>query len=245
MALARVNEPSAHDVSDFIFKIGKAKSYYDLYALSLDVVGHYYFDFLCVLKAPGAENRLFDELALISNIPALPTRQDEKRLDAVMRRAFEHARQETGYLHMRLADPGRHGEAPDASGRLEDFGFGRTDAFFLSVHAATGHRGVVGFFGNRHWVDVEEVIEMNYLSGLIFDKACRLSVSQDRSRRLSKREYECLYWTAAGKTSVEIATILELSEHTINNYLAAACHKLDSVNRAHAVAKAIRQGIIA
>ena len=72
----------------------------------------------------------------------------------------------------------------------------------------------------------------------------RRTRSPHRASKLTKREYECLYWTAAGKTSAEIGTILSLSEHTVNNYLMAACHKLDSVNRAHAVAKAIRQGII-
>ena len=50
--------------------------------------------------------------------------------------------------------------------------------------------------------------------------------------------------TAAGKTSVEIAEILTLSEHTINHYLNRATKKLDAVNRTQAVAKALRLGLI-
>ena len=61
---------------------------------------------------------------------------------------------------------------------------------------------------------------------------------------LSARERECLHWTASGKTSSEIATILELSEHTVNHYLSAACQKLGATNRAHAVARAIRAGLV-
>lgn len=245
MALAHINEAPARDAADFIHEVGRAKSYYDLYSFSLEIVQHYYFDYLCVLKAPIAENRDFDELALISNLPALHTRQDERRLNAVINRAFRHAREESGYLQLKLIDPAQREDAFRARGGLEDFGLGRTEVLFFPVHSATGDRGVVGLFGARSWIEFDELMELNYLAGLVFDKACRLSASRERTKKLSRREHECLYWTAAGKTSAEIATILELSEHTINNYLAAVCHKLDSVNRAHAVAKAIRQGIIA
>jgi DNA-binding CsgD family transcriptional regulator len=41
----------------------------------------------------------------------------------------------------------------------------------------------------------------------------------------------------AGKTTLLIAEILSLSEHTIETYVASACRKLDSVNRTQAVAK--------
>lgn len=65
-----------------------------------------------------------------------------------------------------------------------------------------------------------------------------------RAGTLSKKELECLRWAADGKTSSEIAIITGLSEHTVNHYLIFACNKLNAVNRAHAVAKAIRAGII-
>jgi len=61
---------------------------------------------------------------------------------------------------------------------------------------------------------------------------------------LSKRETECITWTAQGKTSYEISIILKLSEHTINNYISNACRRLDAANKSHAVAKAIQLGMI-
>ncbi|MEO0544767.1 MAG: helix-turn-helix transcriptional regulator [Pseudomonadota bacterium] len=61
---------------------------------------------------------------------------------------------------------------------------------------------------------------------------------------LSPRMIECLRWTAAGKTSEEIGIILELSSHTVNNYLSAATLKLNAVNRVQAVASAMSLGII-
>src|SRR5690606_34818573 len=41
-------------------------------------------------------------------------------------------------------------------------------------------------------------------------------MSPDRRISLSRRELECLYWSALGKTSWETAIILGLSERTIN-----------------------------
>ena len=85
---------------------------------------------------------------------------------------------------------------------------------------------------------------MNYLAGLAFHRSMELDGREANNVSLSGRERECLSWTAEGKTSVEIATILGLSEHTINNYLASACRRLNAVTRAHAVAKAMRCRIV-
>lgn len=67
---------------------------------------------------------------------------------------------------------------------------------------------------------------------------------QGDAPQLSPREYECLRWTAEGKTYSEIAIILDLSEHTVRSYLKVARLKLDSVSLAQAVAKAGRMGLI-
>ena len=61
---------------------------------------------------------------------------------------------------------------------------------------------------------------------------------------LSPRERECLQWTAAGKTSWEISTILKLSQSTTDSYIASATRKLGAANRTQAVAEGIRRGLI-
>ena len=61
---------------------------------------------------------------------------------------------------------------------------------------------------------------------------------------MSAREIQCLRLTAEGKTSEEIARRLGLSVHTANQYLSATSQKLNAVNRMHAVAKALRLGLI-
>ena len=61
---------------------------------------------------------------------------------------------------------------------------------------------------------------------------------------LSIRELEALHWVANGKTSSEVASILSLSEHTVNTYINSAIRKLDCVNRIQLVAKAMRMHLI-
>lgn len=61
---------------------------------------------------------------------------------------------------------------------------------------------------------------------------------------LSERERECLYWVSEGKTTDEVALILEVSSNTVNSYVAHAIHKLGAANRPMAIAAAIRRGII-
>ena len=61
---------------------------------------------------------------------------------------------------------------------------------------------------------------------------------------LAKRELECIRLAADGLTSGDIARRLGLSLHTANQYLAEAAHKLNANGRMHAVAKALRLGLI-
>ncbi len=66
----------------------------------------------------------------------------------------------------------------------------------------------------------------------------------EAAETLSKRELECLHWTAAGKTSAEIAVILSVTESTVNFHIKNTLPKLNASNRAHAVAKAVSRLLI-
>ena len=61
---------------------------------------------------------------------------------------------------------------------------------------------------------------------------------------LTPRERECLNWAARGKSEWEISQILGISEHTSEKHLLNAKTKLGASNRVHAVAEAIRRGLI-
>jgi DNA-binding CsgD family transcriptional regulator len=62
-------------------------------------------------------------------------------------------------------------------------------------------------------------------------------------KKLSDREATCLQWAAIGKTSRETATILGVSERTVNFHVQNACRKLSVRNRRAAVTIALVRGL--
>jgi DNA-binding CsgD family transcriptional regulator len=116
---------------------------------------------------------------------------------------------------------------------------------YFPVHEASGNRGAVSFAGDREAFTPEEMRGLNYVAIHVYDRLAEIRNLDTRiTDTLTEREIDCLNWTAAGKTSAEIADILTLSEHTVNHYLNRATKKLDTVNRTQAVAKALRIGLI-
>lgn len=61
---------------------------------------------------------------------------------------------------------------------------------------------------------------------------------------LSERQKQCLFWACQGKTSWEIAMILEIKERTVEFHLNNATRKLGAANRQHAVSIASKKGLI-
>lgn len=116
---------------------------------------------------------------------------------------------------------------------------------YFPTHEASGMRGAVSFAGDRDPYTPEEMRELSYIAIHVFNRLAEIRNLDNRlTDTLTDREIDCLNWTAAGKTSAEIAEILGLSEHTVNHYLNRATKKLDTVNRTQAVAKALRIGLI-
>ena len=65
-----------------------------------------------------------------------------------------------------------------------------------------------------------------------------------QSRGLSPREREALQWAAEGKSEWEIGERMGISEHGVDKHMRSARLKLGTASRTHAVAEAIRQGLI-
>ncbi|HYO57744.1 LuxR C-terminal-related transcriptional regulator [Archangium sp.] len=62
---------------------------------------------------------------------------------------------------------------------------------------------------------------------------------------LTDRERECLAWACRGKTGGETATILGIGERTVEFHLQNAMRKLGVHNKVHAIAVAMRRGLVA
>jgi DNA-binding CsgD family transcriptional regulator len=71
-----------------------------------------------------------------------------------------------------------------------------------------------------------------------------VSPEEPASATLSDREREVLCWVQQGKTYWEISKIIGISERTVKYHLARIKSRLDVVSPCHAVAKALRMGLI-
>lgn len=111
------------------------------------------------------------------------------------------------------------------------------------VHSDRGQSGLVVFFGNAMHLDPTGLFELHGRCYALFAAVTRIRPAGSMPP-LTRREQECLMLTANGYTSDGIASLLKLSAHTTNQYLANSAQKLNAVNRMHAVAKALRLGII-
>lgn len=67
---------------------------------------------------------------------------------------------------------------------------------------------------------------------------------QDLDVKLSNREVEVLRWTAEGKTSSEISTILDIAERTVNFHIANVIAKLNAANKTAAAIRAAMLGLL-
>ena len=61
---------------------------------------------------------------------------------------------------------------------------------------------------------------------------------------LTDRERSALEWAGRGKTMIETASILSISDETVETHLRAAMRKLNASNKTQAVARAIMLGPI-
>ncbi len=112
------------------------------------------------------------------------------------------------------------------------------------VFAERGACGLVVFYGTAIVLTPDRLVDIHARCFWLFNAVARFAAAPERKTSMTPREVECLKLTAEGYTSDQIAQALGLSVHTANQYLTNCTQKLDAVNRAHAVAKAIKVGLI-
>jgi DNA-binding CsgD family transcriptional regulator len=113
------------------------------------------------------------------------------------------------------------------------------------VSSIDGARYAMRFDGNRPPLAQAEINDLAMLAMHFFQ-------AYDRGRYplgndpcgLSERDLDVVRWSATGQTSSEIATVMSLSDHTINAYMNNALKKLNCANRTQLVARALRMRII-
>jgi DNA-binding CsgD family transcriptional regulator len=122
---------------------------------------------------------------------------------------------------------------------------GMGPALALSLVDERDQAGAIVLSGDRIELSMPALADIQARCLTLFSRMTGLrKAAPGIAPSISRRELECLVLTANGQTSEEIAARLGLSVHTANQYLTNSTHKLNAVNRMHAVAKAMRMGLI-
>lgn len=185
------------------------------------------FAYLCL---PHRRN---DEARLVSTYPPLWTahylKNHYERLDPVIRQALQVTEPfEWGYG----IESGRLSEAQH---QLFDEAatFGIRYGFTIPIHDGRGPVAAVTFASDEQGPTFRRCVEAHrrvlQLMALYFHASVRRKLRSDRivdGVALSPREYECLEWSAAGKSAWEIGGILSITRRTAAFHLDNARAKL-------------------
>jgi len=176
---------------------------------------------------------------------ALYTRREFHRVDPVL----GHARTRTGAFTW--SDAFRHGATSGGATFIEaaqDFGLVEGVAFSCTSQPASSVRTLLSVSG----LDAAgSELALGVLSGLgphlheAYRRLLTETADPGLARTLSNREKEILNWAKQGKTYWEIGCIVGISQRTVKYHFASIKSKLDVVSRCHAIAKAMRLGLIA
>lgn len=106
---------------------------------------------------------------------------------------------------------------------------------------------VAGFSFGAERLDLSPELRgmLHLVAAYAFGRSVVLSEGPARSPvALTPREREALQWAAAGKSEWEIGELMSISEHGAEKHLRSVHRKLGTGSRAHAVAEALRRGLI-
>ena len=124
--------------------------------------------------------------------------------------------------------------------------FGLLRGFSVPVHGLQGSESCFSVSGRAPILDRHSKPALHLIAMYAFERARRLSPSITRVEEnpLTDREREVLTWAAVGKSHVEIAEILHVTERTITAHTVNATHKLGAANKTQAVVRAMQAKFI-
>ncbi len=131
----------------------------------------------------------------------------------------------------------------------QDFGIG-SQGLTVPIRGARGDLAVftvVSALPDREWQSLKlaQTRDIQLIGNYVHHRVLALCCDEgDIPIQLSRRERECLQWAAAGATIAGTADRLHVSERAVRGYLDSARHKLASMTKSQAVARAISLGIV-
>ena len=224
-------------------RTGSATDVRDFLLASLKAFGVEYF-FAGTIPTPGATARQQQGHVLLSSYPLDWQRRYFSRgylfkdgvVDAVT----------TGTDPVLWSD--LYARCPDAGTRrvFDEAGdFGIAAGFTVPLLTLEGSTGGFSFAGERLDIGAGDRGMLTLIANYAFGQLLLLR-DQPAAKRitLAPRERETLQWAAEGKSDWEIGELMGISEHGADRNLRAARRKLGTSSRTHAVAQALRLGLI-
>lgn len=115
---------------------------------------------------------------------------------------------------------------------------------FLTAYSQRTHQLQARQLGCDDYVT--KPIDFELLIAIIRHRLAAAEKGPEKSElRLTEREVQVLTWVARGKSSADIATILDISERTVNFHLDNAMRKAGVATRVQAAVKCVMLGLIA
>lgn len=118
---------------------------------------------------------------------------------------------------------------------------GPTDGLW-AVFIATSDESHVEWHCRRQALKKELTVVANYVHQRAYELHGREGPADLDA--ITRRETEALEWIAEGRSLEDTAVAMRISTVAVRAHLDSARHKLQAVNHAHAITKAIRRGLI-
>lgn len=237
---------AAGELRDSLAEIRTSHSQFDIFRFLKRTVKLFELRSFLVVQLPAPTSLDLGENSIITNLPAEFLGAYDRNSLLTTSPLIARLRKSAvpfSFDFRCLAGERSGADAVSARSLYDEFGF--VSGACVPVHDVDGGRSAIIFAGDRCALSERELAELTVISIHAFQRLMDVTlIDKKRDQPLTERELDCLTWTAAGKTSADIAGILSLSEHTVNHYLNRAAKKLDTVNRTQAVAKALRRGLI-
>lgn len=127
--------------------------------------------------------------------------------------------------------------------------YGIKAGIVIPLRAGMGRQAAMTFIGTHAdalKVNDSAYADIAYKAGVFFDAyfSAKIKSQSKNSARLTLRERECLTWLSRGKLINETASIMQVTERTINNFIFLIKEKLNASSIPHAVTLAVGFGEI-
>jgi len=222
---------------EFVDQLSGIENERDLRKALKNVLGVWGIDHFCFASYPRHDSKLADVI-MTQDVPQF-------WLDHYADMNFLHVDAAIKFTRITLY-PFRYVDARDPEKKavrivndMKEAGFG--DAVMVPVAGRAGPRGVVWLQGKAMRLEARAFLHTVVLYA--YERLASLRAER-AEHSLTAREAEVLTWSALGKSAWEIGGILRISHRTVEEYLNSAVRKLGAGNRTHAVALALRDGLI-